>query len=248
MPGMVHGPGQVGVKRAPLACKVSDAVAPASIKLIFWDVQQPSRGGHNGSWFPSRACQTPYRGETADIVNHLAQDREAIIANVQRAAPCRRIGEDALERELRVGVEVVFEPRYELLEVDSSGASGPRHESLLDKSRGIEGGQKWPEDDVGELVSVTLAVGGRSDEHKMVELVAPPSHSIRPEGEEFQPRSAQRLDEVIGEVVIDRRRRWDGESLRERIHKGGSLLRAGTREGSHWRKHEHDAAYPFVVS
>src|SRR5207247_3514351 len=81
----------------------------------------------------------------------------------------------------------------------------------------------------------------------MVEVVAPPSHSIRPEGEEFQPHSAQRLDEVIGEVVIDRRRRWDGESMRERIHKGGSLLRAGTREGSRWRKHEHDAAYPFVV-
>src|SRR6266702_1632178 len=95
--------------RRASACKVSDAVAPASSKLSFCDVQESSRGGHNGSWFTSRACQTPNRGETGGIVNHLAQNREALIANVQRAASPRRIGEDALEREVGVVGEGVVE-------------------------------------------------------------------------------------------------------------------------------------------
>src|SRR5439155_1163210 len=86
-----------------------------------------------------------------------------------------RIGDYALERQIRVGIEILFEPGHEVPEVEPGRAPGPRHEPLLDEARSLERGQKGPQDDVRELVAVALAVAGRADEDQMIRRVAPPT-------------------------------------------------------------------------
>src|SRR2546427_10232841 len=81
----------------------------------------------------------------------------------------------------------------------------------------------------------------------MVECIAPASDSVGPKGKKLKTGCAQRLDEVIGEVVADRWRGRDLEGEGERIDKGGRRLRAGAREALTQGKQERDAADGFVV-
>src|SRR5207302_933998 len=91
----------------------------------------------DGAWVPPGARQATNARETPDIVDHLAQDRESVVADVEGSAARRRVGDYALERQIRVGIEIQFEPGHEVPEVEPGRAPGPRHEPLLDEDRGL---------------------------------------------------------------------------------------------------------------
>src|SRR6266513_2289065 len=81
----------------------------------------------------------------------------------------------------------------------------------------------------------------------MIDDVTPPSHRVRPERKEFQTSCAQCLDQVIGEVVVDRRRRCYLEGVGKRIDKQRGFLCAGALEPLRRRKDKTDPSDRFVV-
>src|SRR5260370_40113355 len=94
-----------------LARQISNAVAPEPINLSLRDVENVGGGADYRARFTPRTRQATNASETAGIVDHLAQDGEAVVANVQASYSRRRGREYALEREIRVRIEVVVEPR-----------------------------------------------------------------------------------------------------------------------------------------
>src|SRR5213079_3561398 len=94
-----------------------------------------------------------------------------------------------------------------------------------------------PQDDVGELVAIVLTVRGSADEHLTIDGVRPATYGVQTDGEEVQTHRAERVDHVVGEIVVDGRRR-DSEGARERIGEGGALLRTAAREAMNGRIHE----------
>src|SRR2546428_2173619 len=82
----------------------------------------------------------------------------------------------------------------------------------------------------------------------MVECIDTASDSVGTKGKKLKTGCAQRLDEVIGEVVADR---WRGRYLEgegQGNDQGGRPHRAGARETLHHGKHERVAAHGFGVS
>src|SRR5881394_4114213 len=80
----------------------------------------------------------------------------------------------------------------------------------------------------------------------MIDDVTPPSHRVRPERKEFQTSCAQCLDQVIGEVVVDRRRRCYLEGAGKRIDKQRGFLCAGPLEPLRRRKDKTIPSVRFV--
>jgi len=60
-------------------------------------------------------------------VDHLAKDCEAIVADVQGSYSRRRLSQDPLKGDLRVGIEMLFKSAHELVEMKPGGAPDPRH-------------------------------------------------------------------------------------------------------------------------
>jgi len=107
----------------------------------------------------------------------------------------------------------LVQPWQEILEIEPRGSSDPGHQAFLHEPGGVEGREKGPQHDVGELMAIALAVTRGTDEHEVIERVAPAADRVGPEREELETGRGQGLTEVIREVVTNGRRRRYGKRV-----------------------------------
>src|SRR6267143_5076685 len=95
-----------------LARQISHATAPDRIKLTLRNLEKAGGGADYRPWLTSTTRQFPDGRKPASVVHHPAENREAIISDVERARSRWRVCEDVLERHIWVGIEVSFEPGH----------------------------------------------------------------------------------------------------------------------------------------
>ena len=99
-----------------LARQISDAAAPEGIKLTLRNLEKAGGGAEYTPWFTASTRQFPDGRKPASVVHHPAENRDAIISDVERAGSRWWVCEDVLERQISVGIEVSFEPGHQLVE------------------------------------------------------------------------------------------------------------------------------------
>src|SRR3989442_6926579 len=147
-------------------------------------------GAQDEAWFGARIREATNPRDSACIMDHLAKYRETIVADVQRSFSRGRVGHDAFEGQIRMTIEVAFSTGNELLKIETRGAAHPRHQPLLNQPRGLEFGQKWPEDDMGEFVPIGFAIARGADENQLVGNLGPAPDRVGAKRKELKTSGA----------------------------------------------------------
>src|SRR2546422_7921573 len=123
-----------------------------------------------------------------------------------------------------MGGDIASEARQELWVAETRGSPGPGHQALGEQRSG-PAAHLWGQNDVGKFVQIPFAIGGGTDVDVTHERVRAAADGVGPEGEELEAQSAQRLFEVVGEVVRDRLRSGLAEGDRQAVSEGRSSSR-----------------------